>query len=77
MLLNSMLFNSEAWHGIVRDDVETLVRVDESLLRGLVNAHSKVPKEALYLETGEIPLNYIWAARRLMFLQTILKRDKN
>ena len=49
MLLNSMLFNSEAWHGIVRDNVETLSRVDESLLRGLVNAHAKgrVPKKKI------------------------------
>ena len=35
----------------------------------------KFQKKALYLETGEIPLNYTWASRRLMFLQSILKRD--
>ena len=64
MLVNSMLFSSEAWHGIVRDDVETLSRVDESLLRGLVNGHSKVPKEALFLETGETPIKFIWASTK-------------
>ena len=47
-----------------------------SLLRGLVNGHSKVAKEALYLEMGSIPIKYIWAARRLIYLQVILKRDK-
>ena len=77
MLVNSMMFNAEAWHGIVRDDIETLSRVDESLLRGMLNAHSKVPKEALFLELGESPLKFIWASRRLMYLQTILKRDIN
>ena len=40
-----------------------------------MNAHAKVPKEALFLEIGEIPIKFIWASRRLMFLQTILKRD--
>ena len=70
MLEKLMLFNSEAWHGRVKDDVQTLSRT-----KGLINAHSKVPKKALYLETGEIPLNYTWASRRLMFLQSILKRD--
>ncbi len=36
-----------------------------------------VPKEALCLETCEIPLRYIWASRRLMFLRTIPKRNDN
>ena len=76
-LVNSMLYNSEAWHGIVKDDTEIFSRVDESLLRGLVSGHLKVGKEALYLETGTIPIKYTWAARRLIYLQTILKRDKN
>ena len=76
-LVNSMLYNSEAWHATVRDDVEILNRVDESLLAGLVSAHSKTPKEALFLETGTTPIKYIWAARRLIYLQNILKREKS
>ena len=64
MLINSMLFNSEAWHGIVKDDEQVLSRVDESLLRALLSAHSKTPKEALFLECGQIPIRFIWASRR-------------
>ena len=75
MLVNSMLFNSEAWQGIVKDDTEQLRRVDESLFHKLLSAHSKTPSEALYLESGQIPLSYIWSSRRLMYLQCILKRD--
>ena len=30
MLVNSMLFNAEAWHSIIRDHIESLSRVDES-----------------------------------------------
>ena len=45
-LINSMLFNSEACHATVRDDTEILNRVDESLLSGLLWAHSKTPREA-------------------------------
>ena len=41
MLLNSILFNSEAWHGVSDDDLVQLEKVDEALLRGLLNAHSK------------------------------------
>ena len=59
MLINSMLFNYEAWHGIVKDDVQVLSRVDESLLQALLAAHSKTPKEAPFLESCQIPFRFI------------------
>ena len=37
----------------------------------------KVPSEMLYLETSEIPIKYVVIARRLLYLQTILKRHDN
>ena len=52
LLVNSIMFNAESWHGKVKDDEETLSRVNESLLRGLLNENSKVPKEALFLKLG-------------------------
>ena len=77
MLLNGILFNSEAWHGITTADVAALERVDEALLRGVVGGHSKLPLTALYLECGAVPLRYILMARRIMYLQEILKRDSS
>ena len=53
MFLNATLFNSEAWQGIKDEEVEMLEKVDEALLRGILNAHAKVPLESLFLETGE------------------------
>jgi len=41
MLLNGILFNSEAWHNIKEDDLNILEKVDEALLRGILNSHSK------------------------------------
>ena len=52
MLINGMLFNSEAWHSVTKDDINSLEKVDEALLRGILKAHSKIPIEALYLESG-------------------------
>ena len=75
MFLNGTLFNSEAWHGISNADVEMLEKVDEALLRGLLGAHAKVPLEALFLETGTVPIRFILKTRRLCYLKTILKRD--
>ena len=39
MLLNGMLFNSEAWHSISDVEMKMLEKVDEHLLRSLVQGH--------------------------------------
>ena len=75
MFLNGTLFNSEAWQGISDAEEEQLEKVDEALLRGILKAHSKVPLEALHLETGTISVKYILKSRRLCYLYTILNRD--
>ena len=74
-LINGMLYSSEGWHGLNSDDVKILERVDESLLRALLQCHPKVPLEFLYLETGSIKISQIISSRRLIYLQTLLKRD--
>ena len=56
MLINGMLYNSEAWHGVTNAHIVKLESVDESLLRGLLKAH---------LETGTIPLRWIITQRRI------------
>ena len=75
MLINGILYNSEAWHSLSEQDILSLQRVDEMLLRYLLNSHSKVPTEFLYLESGALPIKFIIASRRMNYCQTILKRD--
>ena len=77
MLISAMLTNSETWYGLTKHDVEELEAVDEHLLRKILLAHSKTPKELLYSETGTIPIRFIIKARRLGYLHHILKRDDN
>ena len=77
MLLNGILFNSEAWHNLNEKEIRRLEEVDEYLLRALVHGHAKTPLEFLYLETGAIPIRYVIGSRRMCFLQTILKRADN
>ena len=72
MLINGMLFNSEAWHGVTATQVATLEKVDQSLLRGILNAHKGTPTEFLYLETGCLPIKWIMAQRRINFMQNIV-----
>ena len=75
MLLNGILFNSEAWQGPETKDILVLEKVDEALLRGILGAHPKIPLEALYLETKSIPIRFIVASRRILYLHTILQKN--
>ena len=75
MLINGMLYNSEAWHSVTLQDLIAFEKVDEALLRFLLGSHSKAPLEMLYLESGATPIRFIVSSRRMNFLQTILKRD--
>ena len=75
-LINGILYNSEVWHGLKDIDIAHFVAIDKYLLRGLMNSHAKVPIEHLYLEMGVLPLSYVIRARRLIYLQTILKRPE-
>ena len=77
MLLNGILFNSEAWQGAETKDIIQLEKVDEALLRGILGGHPKIPLEALYLETKSIPIRFIVASRRILYLHNILQKDKN
>ena len=75
MLLNGILFNSEAWHSVSAEDFSALDKIDEALLRFLLGSHAKAPLEILYLESGAIPIRYMASNRRVNYLQTILKRE--
>ena len=77
LLINGILFNSEAWQGIEEKEIISLEKVDEALLRGILSAHPKIPIEALYLETKTIPIRFIIASRRIMYLHAILQRKAN
>ena len=75
MLINGMLFNSEAWHDLLEKEIRLLEEVDEHLLRSLIKGHAKTPLEFLYLECGAMPIRFIISCRRMVYLHTILRRS--
>ena len=77
LFINGILFNSEAWHDVKEEDINSSEKADEALLRGIVRSHSKIPREALYLETASIPIKFILASRRLLYLYNILQKNQN
>ena len=68
-------YNSESWYNLDRKDIEKLESTDENLIRKIFSAHSKTPKELLYLESGCIPIRFILISRRLNFLWYMLNQN--
>ena len=75
MLINGMIFNSEAWHCLTETHIKHLQLIDNQLLRSIFNAQSKISIAFLYLELGILPIKFIIASRRLNFLHEILTRN--
>ena len=77
MLLNKILFNNEAWHGVTKKHIKSLEVIDQQLLRGILKAHGKTPSEFQYLETGATPIRWVIAQRRVNYLKCILEKYDN
>ena len=75
MLLNGILYNSEAWHGVTKSHIKSIEAIDEALIRGILKAHAKTPIEFLYLEVGATPIQWVIAQRRLNYLKHILSKE--
>ena len=77
MFVNGVLCNSKAWYAISKKHIEEFEVMDKSLLRYITGAHAKTQNEFLYLETGVLNIEKIISNRRMMYFQTIVKRDES
>ena len=75
--INGTLYNSEIWQKLTEKDKSDLNKKDHILLRSIVGAQAKVPIEQLYLETASLTPTQVIYVRRMIYLQTILKRPAN
>ena len=73
-LLNGILYDSEIWQNLTKKDKSDLMKIYEYLLKSITGAHSKVPSEQLYLETGTLSIPQVIETRRMIYLLTIVKR---
>ena len=76
ILVNSLLYSSEAWSGVTDKQLARIEVVDSALLRKLTGGHTKCASEFNYLETGTWKLRHILSYHRLMYHHTILSRDE-
>ena len=76
LFISRLLFNSESWYNMKESEIERLSAIDEILMRKILKTPANTCKEALFLETGCLPVKYIIMKRRLMYLQQIVKRPE-
>ena len=69
-----MLSSSETLYGITEKHIEILEKCDRELLTRLFAVPFSCSYEAVYLETGCIPIKFIIKGRRLMFYWSLLNK---
>ena len=65
----------ETWPNCSVERIEAFERIEQTFFRKILNAHSKTPIEAIYLELGVIPLRFQLMKRRILYLREIMDRS--
>ena len=66
IFVNGTLLNTETWPNFTEERIKALERTEQTFFRKILQAHSKTPIEAIYLELGVIPLRFHLMKRRIM-----------
>ena len=75
IFVNGSLLNMETWPHCTKERIESFQRIEQTFFRKILQAHSKTPIEAIYLELGVIPLRYHLIRRRILYLHDIMNRN--
>ena len=75
MLINSLLSSSEVFYGLKSKHIQMLESCDRSLLTRLFGVPESCSYEAVFLETGALPLRFILQGRRLLYYWTLLNKS--
>ena len=76
LLLGGMLTNSESWINVTKQNLDDLEKPDTILQRKVLSVTSNPSKCFMKLELGILPVKFVIMKKRLMFLQYILKENK-
>ena len=72
-----LIFNSEVWYRITKDQYQQLTKIDEMFLMKIFNVKSTCPRESLYLLTGKLPIKYTIMMRRVMYFWHLMNINEN
>ena len=59
ILISSLLSNAESWYNVTPANIVMLKKVDEHMLRGILNAPRMTPRALLYLELGCLTVRFV------------------
>ena len=77
MFINSVLSNSETLYNIESKHITKLENSDKILLTKIFSVPTTTSYEAVYLETGILPIRFILQGRRLMYYWSLLHKGKD
>ena len=77
IFVNGTLLNTETWPNFTEERIKALERTEQTFFRKILQAHSKTPIEAIYLELGVIPLRFHLMKRRIMYYVEVMGRNDN
>ena len=77
MFLSGILTYSDIWYNLKDSEIEELEELDRMLLRKIFKTKVSCPKEALFLESGVLPIGVIIKAKRLNFLHYLVKEEES
>ena len=77
MLVSKLVSSAETWYNVTKNQYRKLEEVDEMYLMRIFRAPKSVPRLALYIECGKIPIRFIMKVRRLLCYWHVLQLDKS
>ena len=77
LLINGILFNTEALMSLQDKHITMLENCDKYLLRKLFSTNISTPTESLYIESGAMRIRFIVQGRRLMYYWSLLHRNND
>ena len=66
--VNSILLNSEVWYNLTEANIISLEKIDNIVLRKILETGQSVSTAFFNLELGTVPLRFIIKTRRIIFL---------
>ena len=76
LFINGILTNVETFSPLKQKDMKVFMKCDTELMKTLLNTNS-FTYELLYRDTGKLPIQFIVAKKRFMYLWEILSRSKS
>ena len=77
LFLSTLLSSCETWYGLTAANIETLEKLDRTLLTSIFGLQKTVPSIGMYLEGGCLTIGTILKLRRVNFLHYLVNLEQN